>query len=132
MSDIDDQDELATQESDTTIDDAVDVKQISTSSAAKKLMQGKDFNEFFMDDMDKIKFAVCIAIREHLEPTPPDSTFQTSHNFANLDQDGKLSAILRQYKRTSTPARLTIQLAESGFRYIKQQFDAGDSFRDLI
>ena len=113
-------------------DEKSDIVQISTSAFAKKLMQSREFVDFFEGDMDKIKFAVCVAIREDLEPTPPDGTFVTSHNFANLDYDGRMSALLSKYRGSSTPARLTVQLAESGFRWIKAKMDLGDSLRDLI
>ena len=109
-----------------------DLVQIKTSPGSKELMANHEFKNHFDDDMEMIKFAVSIAIKNGLEPVASDGSFKTSHNYANFDRDNRMAGLLTVFKKSNTPARLVTQLAEAGFRYIKTQFDKGDSFRDLV
>lgn len=109
-----------------------DLVQIQTSLFAKEVMADPEFRAHFEDDMEKIKFAVCIAIKYGREPSVTDGSFRTSHNWANFDRDGRMAGLLARYKKSSTPARLVTELAETGFRIIKDKFNEGQTLRDLI
>lgn len=110
----------------------IDLVQIKTSPSSKEVMTHPEFRNHFDDDMEKIKFAVCIAIQYEREPSVTDGSFKTSHNWANFDRDERMSGLLAAYKKSTTPARLVTELAETGFRIIKDKFNEGQTFRDLV
>ena len=109
-----------------------DLVQIGTSIESKRVMDLPEMRDLFLEAGDKIKFAVCIALANNLEPVTSGVTYQTSHAFSALDSDGRLAGILNHHKNSKAPARLTQQLAEAGFQYIASALHSGASIRDLI
>jgi len=98
-----------------------DAKEIGTSDLAKSLMKNEQFSKYFSYQLEMIKFAVCVAIKNKLAPVTDDKSITTSHNTASLDPDGNLKFLVSSYKNTKTPYKLVEQLAEAGFRFIKEK-----------
>jgi hypothetical protein len=87
----------------------------------------------FSLQQDMIKFAVCIALANHLEPVTDRSTHDNAQRTIDLDPDGDLKFLVENYEReVTTPYRLVESLAEAGFRFIEQKIRDGRGLEDLI
>ena len=111
-----------------------DLQQIGVSKFARELFDQKDVGTYFGELGDFIKFAICVAIHSHLEPTRPKDgdSFMTSQESSRWDSNGAIQALIVHYKNTDTPYRLGQELAEAGFRHIKEHIDSGQPIDDLI
>lgn len=115
------------------IDEKGDKKQIGTSSLAKELMKHPAMKDHFSLQQDMIKFAVCVALANHLEPITDRSTHDNSQRTVDLDPDGDLKFLVENYERESvTPYRLVESLAEAGFQFIDQKIRDGRALEDLL
>lgn len=98
-----------------------DKKQIGTSALAKDLMTGPLLSMHFALQQDMIKFAVCVALSNHLDPELDRSDFDNSQRTSDLDSDGSLKFLVESYKgATETPYRMIESLAEAGFRHMSK------------
>jgi hypothetical protein len=109
-----------------------DAKEIGTSDLAKLLMKNERFSKYFSYQQEMIKFAACVAIKNKLEPVTDERSITTSQHTANLDPDGDLKFLISSYKNTQTPYKLVEQLAEAGFRFLKNKLDNNEMIEDCF
>ena len=111
-----------------------DLQQIGASKFARNLFEETEVGEYFEEFGHFIKFAICVAIHKHLEPLRPQQgdNFVTSQESSRWDPNGAIRALVGHYKNTETPYRIGQELAEAGFRHIKEQIENGQSLDDLI
>lgn len=116
-----------------TAEEMEDKKQIGTSALAKDLMKRPIMKDHFQLQQDMIKFAVCVALANHLEPETDRSTHDNSQRTTDLDPNGDLRFLVESYKReTKTPYRLIESLAEAGFRYIDNKLNESRTLEQII
>ena len=109
-----------------------DKEQIGTSDLAKSLMKNVRFSKYFGLQQEMIKFAVCVAIKNKLEPVTDEKSVTNSQHTAALDPAGDLKFLVTSYKNTKTPYKLVEQLAEAGFRFIKTKLDKNEMIEDCF
>lgn len=115
------------------IDEKGDKKQIGTSALAKELMKSPIMRDHFSLQQDMIKFAVCVALANHLDPITDRSTHDNAQRTIDLDPEGDLKFLVESYQREVTaPYRVAESLAEAGFRFIDQNIRNGRTLEDLI
>jgi hypothetical protein len=114
-------------------EDIEDKKQIGTSALAKELMKRSIMRDHFSLQQDMIKFAVCVALANHLSPEDDRSTHDNSQRTSDLDPNEDLKFLVESYERkTTTPYRLIESLAEAGFRHIDQKLNEGRTLEQII
>jgi hypothetical protein len=109
-----------------------DKEQIGTSDLAKSIMKNEKFSKYFSLQQEMIKFAVCVAIKNKLEPVTDEKSITNSQHTAALDPDGDLKFLITSYKNTQTPYKMVEQLAEAGFRFIKGKLDKNEMIEDCF
>jgi len=116
-----------------TTEELDDKKQIGTSALAKELMKRPIMKDHFQLQQDMIKFAVCVALANHLEPIEDRTTHDNSQRTSDLDPNGDLKFLVESYEReTKTPYRLIESLAESGFRHIDKKLNESRTLEQII